>query len=244
MDFINITSENIDAEHLSCLVRKGENEGISNKRNWLKERIPEGHVLRKLNVSEPCMIEYAPLEKAWVPVEGENFFYIYCLWTEGKNVRGKGYGRSLLEYCIKDAKAKGKSGVCVLSSTKKKHWLTSPDFLKKFGFEVVDSTAGGYEILSLSFDGTQPHFTESAKTECIQEQELTVFYTDQCPFIPKSRQLVDDYCNEHKIPVHFIHVDSLEKAKAVPGAFLNWAVFYKGKYVTLNLMNDISKIVK
>lgn len=244
MQFINLTEENIGTEHLSCFVRKGVNEGIENKRKWLKSRIPEGHILRKLNVQQPCMIEYAPLEKAWVPIEGENFFYIYCLWTEGKDVRGKGYGQTLLEYCIHDAKANGKSGICVLSSPKKKHWLTSPDFLKKFDFKVVDTTSTGYEILSLSFDGTQPHFTQSAKKECIDEQELTIFYSDQCPFITKSKQLVELFCNSHNIPVHFNHIDTLEKAKAGPGAFQNWAVFYKGKYITLNLMNDISKIVK
>ena len=34
------------------------------------------------------------------------------------------------------------------------------------------------------------------------------------------------------------HVDTLEKAKALPCVFNNWAVFYKGKFETVNLLDD------
>lgn len=39
----------------------------------------EGHIFRKLDAKATVFIEYAPLETAWVPVIGENYFYIYCL---------------------------------------------------------------------------------------------------------------------------------------------------------------------
>ena len=35
-------------------------------------------------------------------------------------------------------------------------------FARKFGFEVVDTTDNGYELLALSFDGTTK-FAENAK---------------------------------------------------------------------------------
>ena len=35
-----------------------------------------------------------------------------------------------------------------------------------------------------------------------------------------------------------VEVDTLEKAKAVPCVFNNWAVFYKGKLMTLHLLNE------
>ena len=74
------------------------------------KRLNEGHVFRKLNERGTVFIEYAPLEKAWVPIVGDNYFYIYCLWVMG-SYKGKGYGKSLMDYCLADATAKGKSGV-------------------------------------------------------------------------------------------------------------------------------------
>lgn len=97
--------------------------GVATKKNWLKERMAEGHVFRKLDQKGKVFIEYAPLETAWVPVYGANYLYIYCLWVAG-SFKGKGYAKSLLEYCINDAKEKGKSGVCILSSKKKKPFFS------------------------------------------------------------------------------------------------------------------------
>ena len=109
-DFINLTEENVSDEHLCCIIRSRKpHSGISAKREWLSDRLKEGHVFRKLNVKGTVFIEYAPLETAWVPIEGSRYYYIYCLWATGE-YKGKGYGKQLLEYCIADAKANGKSG--------------------------------------------------------------------------------------------------------------------------------------
>lgn len=104
--FVNLTAENIDQEHLCCIIRsKKVHPGIEAKRQWLSERLEEGHVFRKLNVKGCCFIEYAPLETAWVPIVGDNYYYIYCFWVLG-NLKCNGYGRELMEYCIADAKEK------------------------------------------------------------------------------------------------------------------------------------------
>lgn len=241
-NFINITNDNIAKEHVCCIIRKGEHPGISTKKEWLKERIKEGHVFRKLDVKGVVFIEYAPLEKAWVPIEGDNFLYIYCLWVDGE-FRGKGYAKSLMEYCISDAKAKGKSGICMLGAKKQKSWLSSQDFVKKYGFKVVDTTRDDYELLSLSFNGTNPRFSKSVKESAVNDDKLVIYYSDQCPFIAQRIASIKDYCLENKIKSEFIHVDSLEKAKRLPCPFNNWGVFYHGKFVTVNLL-DASSIQK
>lgn len=243
--FINLTTENINTEHLSCIIKvRTKHPGVEAKREWLSKRLPEGHVFRKLNVKAPVFIEYAPLENAWVPIEGKNFLYIYCLWIEGKDFKGKGYGKELLQYCIKDAKEKGKSGICVLGAKKQKHWLTSQEFVKKFGFEVVDSTESGYNLLCLSFDENKPHFTEKAKTEQIENPTFTIFYDNQCPYILHNIELLQDYCSQKNIPLTLNFIDTLEKAKNLPCVFNNWAVFYKGKFQTVNLLLDTKDIDK
>ncbi len=48
---------------------------------------------------------------------------------------------------------------------------------------------------------------------------------------------IEKYCKDHKIPLTLIKIDSLGKAKAMPGVFNNWAVFYNGKFETVHLMN-------
>lgn len=65
--FIDITSENIDSEHLCCIIRtKKPHPGVETKRAWLRDRLGEGHVFRKLDEKACVFIEYAPLESAWV----------------------------------------------------------------------------------------------------------------------------------------------------------------------------------
>ena len=75
MAFITLTPENVMSEHLCCAIAdKKHQTGVNDKRNWLAERIKEGHVFRKLDAQGKVFIEYAPLEKAWVPVTGDNYF--------------------------------------------------------------------------------------------------------------------------------------------------------------------------
>lgn len=241
-NFINLTPANLPVEHLCCIIRtKTSVAGIEEKRKWLSERLKEGHVFRKLNVKGCVFIEYAPLESAWVPITGENYYYIYCLWVSGE-YKGKGYARSLMEYCINDAKSSGKSGICMLGSKKQKAWLSNQDFAKKFGFKAVDLTENGYELLALSFDRTTPKFSQNAKSETIDSNELTIYYDMQCPYILQSVEAVKKYCTDNNVPANFILVDTLQKAKNLPCVFNNWAVFYKGKFETVNLMLDVKTL--
>ena len=233
-EFVTLTKENIDAEHLCCIIRtKKPHPGVEKKREWLRERLSDGHVFRKLDAKGCAFIEYAPLETAWVPIEGDNYYYIYCLWVTG-DLKGTGTGKELLESCIADAKENGKSGICMLGAKKQKAWLSDQSFAKKFGFVTVDETDGGYELLALSFDGTSPHFCKTAKQEKIDSEDLTVYYDYQCPFILQRVETLRSYCEEQGIPSSFIEVDSLEKAKGLPCVFNNFAVFYRGKLKTVN----------
>lgn len=129
--FLNLTEENLSQEHLCCIIRsKKPHPGVEAKRAWLRERLKEGHVFRKLDAKGVVFIEYAPLETAWVPVEGENYLYIYCLWVSG-DFKGKGYGRQLMEYCLADAKARGKIRRVYAGSGKAKGLALGPDLCRE-----------------------------------------------------------------------------------------------------------------
>lgn len=235
--FLTLTPETLEQEHLCCAIAdKKHQAGVVAKKQWLRERLAEGHVFRKLPVQGKVFIEYAPLETAWVPVEGENYLYIYCLWVSGKYQK-QGYGGALLASCIEDAKAQGKSGICILSGKKKLPFLSDPKFLKKHGFTVADETPAGYTLCALSFDGTMPRFTPQAKQQSISEQALTIYYGKQCPFLPDCVKQVQQYCEESKLPLRLMPVETLEQAKEMPCVFQNWAVFYHGRLLTLQLLN-------
>jgi len=236
--FINITLANIAEEHLCCAIAdKKHQSGVNFKRAWLADRISEGHVFRKLNENGKVFIEYAPLETAWVPVVGENYIYIYCLWVSG-SFKDNGYGTELLQYCIEDAKRQNKSGICIISSKKKKPFLSDKKFMQKFNFQTVDTIGEEYELLALSFDGKNPQFSENAKNQIITSEILTIYYSLQCPYIPNCIDQIIVYCSVHAISLELIKVDTLAKAKEIPCVFNNWAVFYKGKFKSVHLLND------
>ena len=102
----------------------------------------------------------------------------------------------------------------------------------------VDTAPNGYELLALSFDGTKPRFAPHAKKQQIENKELTVFYDMQCPYILQRVERVERYCGANGVPLSLVRVDTLQKAKELPCVFNNWAVFYKGKFETVNLLDD------
>lgn len=244
-NWITLTEKNIETEHLCCLIRtRTRHPGVEAKRAWMKERLKEGHVFRKLDIDGCAFLEYAPLETAWVPVLGENYLYLYCFWVQGAP-KGHGYGKTLMESCLADAKRQGRSGVCMLGARKQKAWLSDQSFAKKYGFAPVD-TAGEYALLALSFDGTAPRFAPEAKKQAIASQDLTIYYDDQCPYIWQRVETLRQFCQAEGIPASFFHVETLEQAKHLPCVFNNWAVFYKGDFVTVNQVDGpaVKKLIQ
>ena len=75
--------------------------------------------------------------------------YIDCLWVAG-SFKGHGYSTDLLNACIEDSKEKGKVGLCILSSTKKKPFLADPKYLKYKGFTVFNGKPLSVEWYTLS----------------------------------------------------------------------------------------------
>lgn len=119
-EFIDLTAENIADEHLCCIIRmKKPHTGIEAKREWLAARLPEGHVFRKLNTGDCVFIEYAPLETAWVPVVGENYLYIYCLWVLGApRGSGKVVLKGHIRHCVRDGIEHGDADKTIENFTK------------------------------------------------------------------------------------------------------------------------------
>ena len=245
-EYINLTLENIDEEHICCAIGDPKHQnGVDNKKEWMKSKFHDGHVFRKLNARGKTFIEYEPVETAWVPICGKNYEYIYCLWVAG-SFKGKGIAKELLEYAINDSKEKKMSGICILTSKKKKPFLGEKKFFEHFGFKVVDEI-GDYELLALPFDNQEtPKFNDSARKMKIDNDDFTIYYSPSCPYVRHEVNELTEYSKENNIKINFINVDTLEKAKNVPCIFNNWANFYKGEFISNTILNSnsIKKLIK
>ena len=245
-EYINLNLENIDKEHICCAIGDPKHQdGVVCKKEWIKNKLKDGHVFRKLNARGKIFIEYEPIETAWTPINGKNYEYIYCLWVAG-SFKEKGIGKELLEYAINDAKGKGRSGICTLVSKKKKPFLGEKKFFEHFGFEVVD-TIEDYELLALKFKNDEtPKFNETARAMKIDNQDFTIYYSNECPYVEHEVKELSDYAKEKNIKLNFIKIDSLEKAKNSPCVFNNWANFYKGKFISNTILNPnaLEKLLK
>lgn len=245
-EYINITLDNIDNEHLCCAIGDPKHQlGVNNKKEWIKSKLKDGHIFRKLNARGKTFIEYEPLETAWVPINGKNYEYIYCLWVAG-SFKGKGIANELLTYAINDAKKLGMSGICTLTSKKKKPFLGEKKFYEHYGFKVVDEIAD-YQLLSLSFDDNEtPKFNDSARTMKINNKDFTIYYSPECPYVVHEINELTEYAKVNNVKINFIKIDTLEKAKNVPCVFNNWANFYKGKFISNTILNAnaLEKLLK
>ena len=98
MEYIRITKENIDKEHICCAMSGKQSLA---KKEWLKQRFDEGLVFYRSAERGKCFIEYIPAENAWVPIEADGWLYIDCLWVSG-SMKGHGYSNDLLSECIRE----------------------------------------------------------------------------------------------------------------------------------------------
>lgn len=239
MEYIRITKENLQSEHICCAISSNKDVQVLSKKNWINDRLGDGLVFLKGNERGKCFIEYIPAENAWIPIEADGYMYINCFWVAGA-FKGHGYANDLLNECIEDSKAKGKAGLCILSSAKKKPFLSDPKYLTYKGFKVADQSDVAINLMYLPFDENSqvPCFKDGARSPQINEKGYVLYYTSQCPFNAKYVPLIEQAAREHNIPFKSIHIESREEAQQVPSPCTSYALFYDGKFVTNEILSD------
>ena len=239
MEYIRVTKENLEKEHICCAISSNKDVQVVSKKAWLKDRFNEGLVFVKSVERGKCFIEYIPAENAWNPIQAEGYMYIDCLWVSG-SFKGHGYSNDLLRECVTDSKNKGKKGLCILSSEKKKPFLADPRFLTHQGFSVCDEADNGIQLWYLPFDqeDLKPQFLECAKHPHVDRMGYVLYYTNQCPFNAKYVPIVEQTAKENEIPFTAIHLQSKEEAQNAPTPITTYALFCDGEYLTNEQMND------
>ena len=238
MEYIRLTKENLEKEHICCAISNDGDIQVSSKKAWLKERFDEGLVFLKSIERGKCFIEYIPAENAWNPIDAEGYMYIDCLWVSG-SLKGHGYSNDLLGACINDSKEKGKKGLCILCAEKKKPFLADPKFLKYKGFMVCDEADNGIGLWYLPFsdDAPKPGFKDCARHPHVEDSGYVLYYTDQCPFNAKYVPIVKQTADDNGIPFKAVHIVSKEQARSAPSPVTTYALFFNGKYLTNEQMN-------
>ena len=237
MNYLRITKENIDKEHICCAMSGKQSLA---KKEWMKARFSEGLVFYRSEERGKCFIEYIPAEKAWVPVEADGYIYINCMWIAG-SMKGQGYSNDLLNECIRDAKAQGKKGLCILSSSgRKREFLADPEYLAYKGFAVADTSDCGITLMYLPFEknAEPPKFKDCAKHPHIDEKGFVVYFTDQCPFTYYWVPRVAEVAKEHNIPFKTIHITTKEEAQNAPAPVTTYALFRDGEFLTQSIQSD------
>ena len=239
MEYIRINSENLEKEHICCVISNNKDIQVSSKKAWLTDRFREGLVFLKSTERGKCFIEYIPAENAWNPIIADGYMYIDCLWVSG-SFKGHGYSNDLLNVCVNDSKGQGRKGLCILSSAKKKPFLADPKFLAHKGFAVCDEADNGIQLWYLPFlpDAERPKFKECARHPHIDEAGYVLYYTSQCPFNAKYVPIVEQTAREHNIDFKAIHIEDKEAAQNAPTPVTTYALFYNGEYLTNEQMND------
>lgn len=238
MDYVYVTKENIEQEHICCAISSNSDVQVRSKKDWLGDRFEGGLVFLKSSVRGKCFIEYIPAKNAWIPIDAGNYMYIDCLWVAG-SLKGHGYSSELLNLCIEDSKKKGMDGICILSSKKKMPYLADPKFLAYKGFRVCDEASNGIQLWYLAFnDSNLPKFKSCAKNCHISESGFVLYYTSQCPFNAKYVPIIENLSKEMNIEFKAIHLDTKEKAQNAPTPITTYALFYNGDYVTNDVMNE------
>lgn len=239
MEYIRVTKENMDSEHICCAISNNNDPQVASKKCWLRDRFDDGLVFLKSVQRGKCFIEYIPAENAWNPLDAEGYMYIDCLWVAG-SLKGNGYAGDLLNACMEDSRRIGRKGLCILSSAKKKPFLADPRFLAHKGFSVCDTADNGIQLWYLPFEegAATPRFRECAKHPHISEEGYVLYYTSQCPFNAKYVPIIEAIAAEKAVPFRSIHLQSREAAQNAPTPVTTYALFHDGTYVTHEQLSD------
>lgn len=239
MELVRLTHENIGQEHICCALTNDKDVQVMSKKEWLRERLDEGLVFLKGDVRGKCFIEYIPAEYAWAPIRADGYMYIDCLWVSGK-FKGQGYSNSLMDQCIKDSKEKGKKGLVILSSKKKKGFLSDPAYMRYKGFKTADTAEPYFELMYLPFDegADRPHFRDTVHVHDDLPKGFVLYHTSQCPFTAKYVPLLEEMAEKRGVDLHVVHIQTREGAQNAPSPFTTYSLFYDGRFVTHEILSE------
>ncbi|MEB2279236.1 GNAT family N-acetyltransferase [Lysinibacillus xylanilyticus] len=239
MDYIQITRNNIEQEHICCaLGSKQYEEAVKEKKEWLMNRMDEGLVFYRLNARAKVFIEYLPANQAWVPIDAPNYMYINCLWVSGK-FKNQNHARQLIEKCKEDALAQGMDGIVHIVGEKKLPFLSDKRFFEQLGFEMVDQAAPYFQLAVYKFNdyADDPSFKLQAKNALSNNSGIVIYFTAQCPFAVGVIDDLKKMAEKRGIPFHAYQLRTKDEAQNAPIIWTTFGLFYNGHFITHEILS-------
>lgn len=243
---VEVTSETIDETHICCAIGTDavNRSRAERKKEWMRCRFAHGHRFLKADVRGKVFIEFEPLASALVPVIGDGYHFIQCLWASGR-YKGQGYGRALLEAC--EAATAGSAGLVAISTGRKRPFSVDRRFYLAMGFEVVDTAAPYFELLvkrgapSASADASTPppRFADAARAAAVPGASgFDFYYTDGCPFNHDYAHILADLARERGYRAEIHPIATREEALELPVAWGLFSLFYDGAFVSQEIYSE------
>ena len=235
--FVDLSPANIGGQHICCATAgQRHREGVERKKAFLEAGFGRGLVFRKLDVRGKVFVEYAPAEDAWRPVVAPGYLVIHCLWVSGR-YKGRGLGGELLRHCLDDA-GERRQGVVAVSG--ERPYLTSTRFFLHHGFERVERTATGFDLVCYRArpEAPAPRFAASARRGTVPRDEGVHFeYADQCPFVPDCVRQMSAVARGFDLAVSRRELTTAAEAQAAASPFGTFGAFLHGRLLTHELMS-------
>lgn len=238
VEIVSVDGSNVDEFGFFCYKSKPKSPGYGRKLEWLRDRFAEGMKIEVVyeNGRSVGFIETIPGEVAWRPVRAGNYLVIHCLWVVGR-AKGKGYGSRLVKRCVEDARATGKYGVVMPTSSRV--WLADKKILVRNGFEVVDRAPPSFELLVRRFgEAPMPAFPSNWDERLGRYGSgLTIIRSDQCPYIEDAVKGALDAAKERGVEARVVEMTSSQQVQeTAPSAFGVFSVVYDGTLLSYHYL--------
>jgi len=234
-ELIDLNAGNLAAEHLCCALSGAKHrDGVEKKRAFLASGFDAGLTFRKLDARGKVFIEYAPVEVCSRPIEAPGYLVIHCLWVSGR-FKQQGFARALLDSCLEAVGER--NGVVAVSGSN--IWLTRTEFFVHHGFEVVDSTKSGFDLVCYRSrpDAPTPRFTRRAhEGRASQAKGVLIEYVHQCPLVPNAVREMSGAARDLGLAVEVRELSTPRDAQGAASPFGTFGVFLHGEFLTHGLM--------
>jgi len=232
---IDVTTENL-IENSYCGYKNQKQEGYQSKVNWIADSLTHG-LRHKLLINENNDavggIEYLPGEDAWRSVKAKDFLFIHCIYILKKDIKSQGYGKKLLDECLKDANVNGYNGVAAL--VRKGTWMAGKELFLSHGFEEIDAAKPDYTLVAKIIKES------SAKPSIVDNKEnllknynkgLFIFTSGQCPYLGKAvPEIIGEAKKEFGIKATLIEMKSIKDVRENPVIYGTFGIVYNGEII-------------
>jgi ribosomal protein S18 acetylase RimI-like enzyme len=238
-----------------CGIKDRSHPGRVEKCCWLRENATSG--LRAKAILAPDgkpggYIEYVPGEFAWRGVNARGYLFIHCIWIQSRQYQRQGWGRTMVQACLEDARKSKMSGVAVM--VREGPWMAGRRLFLANGFVPVDAAPPDYELLAHRFDNraAPPSFQGDWDRKLAQYgRGLTIIRSSQCPHIAKFvGDIAEAARQEYRIEPNLVELKSAADAQQAPTPYAVFSLILDGRLLAdhpisrtrfRNIMNKLPK---